>query len=120
MADSPGSSEPQSRRLALLTPDLAGRAQSAHDLAFVLEDAELAIQQFAAAGKRITAWDCWVLWPSGARARSLAHSGSFALPLDIDRAAEAAAAGMRLVQASWNRSPEYVGTTVYFTIELDD
>ncbi len=76
--------------------------------------------QLAAAGKRIAAWDCWVLWPSGARARSLAHSGSFALPVDVSRAAEAAVEGMRRVQAAWDRSPEYAETTLYFAIELAD
>lgn len=120
MTDSPGSINSDSRRLGLLTPELAGRAQSAHDLAFLLDDAELAISQLATAGRRVTSWDCWILWPSGARARSLAHSGSFALPLDVGRAAEVAVEVMRRVQESWDRSPEYAGTTLYFAIELAD
>lgn len=120
MADSPGSPDRHAGKLALLSPELAGRSLSATELAFGLADAELALGELAAAGHRVTAWDCWVAWPEGARARSLAHQGSFALPLDVARAAEAARDGMRRVQERWNRSSEYPGTTVYFTIELAD
>lgn len=115
--DSPAS---LSRHLALLTPELAGRTQSAHELAFLLDDAELAVRQFVAAGQRVTAWDCWVRFNSGARARSLAHSGSFALPLDVGRAGEAVIKGMRREQEKWDRSPEHPEATLYFTIELAD
>lgn len=120
MANSPGSPDPRARALALLPPELAGRSLSPTGLAFHLADAELALSHLAAAGHRVTAWDCWVLWPSGARARSLAHQGSFALPLDAARAAGVARDGMRGVQQRWDRSPEYPGTTVYFTLELSD
>ncbi|MHB1225481.1 MAG: hypothetical protein ACYC2G_15735 [Gemmatimonadaceae bacterium] len=119
MADSaPGSPDARARPLTFLPPELAGRSLSATELAFGLADAELALGHLAAAGHLVTAWDCWVAWPSGARARSLAHQGSFSLPLDVARAADAAADGMRRVQERWDRSPEYPGTTVYFTIEL--
>lgn len=118
MADSSVAPEVHARHLALLPQELAARSLSPYDLAFVLADAELALEQLASAGERVTAWDCWVLWPSGARARSLAHLGSFALPLDVARAAVAARDGMRRVQAAWDRSPEYPGASPYFTIEL--
>lgn len=118
MVDSPGTPDSRAPQLAFLPPELAGRSLSPHDLAFSLPDAELALDHLAADGHRVVAWDCWVLWPSGARARSLAYSGSFALPLDVARAAEAARDGMRRVQSRWERSPEYPGTTLYFTMEL--
>lgn len=118
MADTHDPAGARSGELALLPAGLAGRSLSEHGLAFTLADAELALEALAALGKLVTAWDCWVLWPSGARARSLAHAGSFALPLDVARAASAARDGMRRVQAAWDRSPEYPGATPYFTIEL--
>lgn len=50
----------------------------------------------------------------GGRARSLTHSGSFALPCDTHRAVEAARAGMQRAQARWDRDPEYQNAALYF------
>ena len=50
----------------------------------------------------------------GGRARSLAHSGSFALPGEAQRAADAARTGMQHAQARWDRDPEYPNATLYF------
>lgn len=50
----------------------------------------------------------------GSRAKSLSHAGSFALPRDVQRAADAARDGMQRAQTRWDRNPEYPNATLYF------
>lgn len=101
---------------ALLAPELAGRSLSQRDIVLVHDDAVLALEQLAAAGRRLESWEGWVQLPAGGRAASLAHPGSFALPMDARGAADMALRGMARAQAVWDRAPEYPGGTLYFRL----
>ena len=85
-----------------------------HLIILPLQAAIEAIDHFARAGRRLESWEGWVKMRDGGRARSLAHSGSFALPGEAQRAAEAARTGMQHAQARWDRNPEYPNATLYF------
>ena len=108
----------RARALALLPPGLAERSLSAHEIALLPDDAEQALRALSAGGHTVSAWEGWVRWPSGARARSLQHTGSFALPGDPHRAADTAIAGIRRAAERWERRPEYPDTVLFFTIEV--
>ena len=101
---------------ARLAPELAGRSLSQRDIVLVHDDAVLALEHLAGSGLRLEAWEGWVQLPTGGRAPSLAHPGSFALPLDVRGAADMALRGMARAQAVWDRAPEYPGGTLYFRL----
>lgn len=73
-----------------------------------------AIDHMAAQGCRLENWEGWVRMRDGGRARSLAHSGSFALSSDAARAADTAKAGMARARERWQRDPEYPGAELFF------
>ena len=75
-----------------------------------------AIAHFARAGRRLDTWEGWVKLRDGARAKSLEHTGSFAMPREADRAAQAAREGMQRAQARWDRDPENPGAALYFAL----
>ena len=78
-------------------------------------DAALAaIDHMTGQGRRLENWEGWVKMRDGGRARSLAHSGSFALASDAARAADTAKAGMARARERWERQPEYPGAELYF------
>lgn len=54
----------------------------------------------------------------GGRAKSLAHTGSFALAADPQRAAARARDGMQRSQERWDRNPEYPGALLYFGLSF--
>jgi hypothetical protein len=94
------------------------RQQSISPGAIILPlDAALeAIGHFARAGRRLETWEGWVKLRDGGRTKSLEHTGSFALPRDAERAAQAARDGMQRAQARWSRDPEYPGAALYFAL----
>ena len=78
-------------------------------------DAALAaIAHLTQHGRRLENWEGWVRLRDGTRAKSLSHSGSFALPRNATRAAESATAAIRKAHAFWERNPEYPGAELYF------
>jgi hypothetical protein len=104
--------------LDLLPPDLAAASRSRREIVLPLADAERAVEHLAKLGRRIEAWEGWLELPGGGRTRSLAQPGSFALPMDVRRAADAAREGMRRAHEAWARRPEYPDATLYFGLTL--
>lgn len=111
-----GSGDPRAINadLAALPPELARQSISPLLIMLPLDAAMQAIQHLTEHGRRLENWEGWVRLRDGSRAKSLAHSGSFALPRDAARAAERATAAMRTAHAAWERNPEYPGATLYF------
>ena len=100
--------------LAALPPELARQSLSRNSIILPLDAALQAITQLTRLGWRLENWEGWVQMRDGGRAKSLAHAGSFALPLDASRAAETAAAGIRRADESWRRNPEYPGALLFY------
>lgn len=104
--------------LELLPPDLAARSLSRRDIVLARADADAAIAHLAAAGRRIESWEGWVRMPTGSMTRSIVHSGTFALPMDVAKAAEQAAAGIAAAQARWDARPEYEGAELWYGLTV--
>jgi hypothetical protein len=102
--------------LSALPAEWATQSLSRSAIILPLDVALQAVAHLAGKGRTLEAWEGWVKMRDGGRAKSLAHSGSFALPTDPARAAEVASAGIRRSQAMWARDPEYPGASLY--IEL--
>jgi hypothetical protein len=100
--------------LDALPPELSEQSLSRALIILPLDGAIAAIAHLTDRGRRLENWEGWVRIRGGGRAKSLAHSGSFALPRDARRAAETAVAAMRKAKAAWDRSPEYPGGDLYF------
>ena len=96
-----------------LPAEMASQSLSRTVIILPADVALQAIALMAGKGRTLEAWAGWVRMRDGGRARSLAHSGSFALPRDSARAAEVAGAGIRRAQAMWSRDPEYPGASLY-------
>jgi len=116
----PGSTGSANADLAALPKDIA--AQSLSTLAIILprEQALAAIAHLSQNGRRLISWEGFVKFRDGTRAKSLAHGGSFALPRDAAKAAQVASAAIEKNQASWDRNPEYEGTTLYYGLTFGD
>lgn len=99
--------------LSALPPELASQSLSRTSIILPVDAALQAIAHLSGTGRRLQNWEGWVKMRDGGRAKSLAHSGSFALPSDAARAAEVASAGIRRSKAMWDRNPEYPGATLY-------
>ncbi|MBC7788418.1 MAG: hypothetical protein H7Z74_00620 [Anaerolineae bacterium] len=82
------------------------------------EDALLAVDHIAGTGRRIEAWEGWVQMPEGARTHSLAHPGSFALPMQPGPAADAARRTMAEAHAAWEHAPEYPKASLFFSLVI--
>jgi hypothetical protein len=102
--------------LADLPAALRQKSIAPSALILPLDDALEAIAHFQRAGRRLETWEGWVQLRDGGRARSLEHTGSFALPRDAERAAATAREGMQRAQARWARDPEYPGAALYFAL----
>jgi len=102
--------------LAALPPDIAQQSLTRSAIILPVDAALQALAHLARDGWRLECWEGWVKMRDGGRAKSLAHSGSFALPNDVARAAEVGSAGIRKSAETWKRTPEYPGATLY--IEL--
>lgn len=83
-----------------------------------LDAALEALEHLSRAPRCLESWEGWVRLQDGSRAKSLTHSGSFALPREPQRAAEIARAGMRRAQEHWDRNPEYPGARLYFSLSF--
>jgi hypothetical protein len=83
-------------------------------LVLAYADALKAIDEHAAEGRRIENWEGWVKFPTGMKAKSLAHSGTFALSRDPARAAATAKSGIERANQHWARDPEYPGAELWF------
>jgi hypothetical protein len=103
---------------ATLPPDLAEQSISRTSIILPLDAALRAIDHFTRQGYRVENWEGWVRMRDGARTRSLAHTGSFALSPDPARAAEAAIAGMRRADAAWQRNPEYPDAQLFYGLSF--
>lgn len=99
-----------------LPPDLAAKSLSRDEIMLGYEDAVRAVDHIARSGGRIEAWEGWVQMPGGSRTHSLAHPGSFALPMEAGPAAEAARSSMAEANAAWEHSPEYPNASLYFSL----
>ena len=97
-----------------LPPELAKQSISQASLILPLEAALQAIAHLTQNGRRLEQWEGWVRLRDGSRAKSLTHSGSFALSNDPARAAETATAAIRKAQVHWQRNPDYPGAELYF------
>lgn len=102
----------------LLPPELAARSLSTESIILPPEDLAPALEHARAAGRRVIAWEGWVKLPDGGRTRSLAHPGSFVLPLDGARAAETVQEQVGRAVETWARRPEYPGASLYVALEL--
>jgi hypothetical protein len=111
--DSASSQSKDDSSLAALPPELASQSLSRTNIILPVDAAIQAIAHLSGQGRRLENWEGWVKMRDGGRAKSLAHSGSFALPADPARAGEVAAAGIRRAKAMWDRNPEYPGATLY-------
>jgi hypothetical protein len=100
--------------LASLPQEIAAQSLSKTSVILPYDAALQAITLLTGRGRRLENWEGWVKMRDGGRARSLAHSGSFALSADPARAAETAAAGITRAHARWQRDPEYPGAALYF------
>lgn len=104
--------------LALLPPALARQSVSSRQILLPLEAALDALGQLAREGHRLEAWEGWLELPGGTHTQSLAHTGSFALPMDAERAAAVAAAGIRRAQERFDRAPEYPGARLFYRLTV--
>ena len=104
--------------LTLLPPDLVRQSLSTRDIVLALPDALRAVDHLLASGRRLEAWEGWVRLPDGGRTRSLAHAGSFALPMDPTQAAETARRAMERAQQAFERTPEYPGSALFFCLTV--
>jgi len=100
--------------LAALPAELSRQSLSHATVILPLDGAIAAITHLTGRGRRLENWEGWVRMRDGGRARSLTHSGSFALSRDPQRAADAAIAAMRKAQAAWDRNPEYPSAELFF------
>ena len=116
MAETGSSGDPTitNADLAALPPELSKQSLSRAVIILPLDGALQAIEILTQRGRRLENWEGWVRLRDGGRAKSLSHSGSFALSRDPKRAAETAQASMRKAKASWERNPEYRGGELYF------
>ena len=116
----PGSdARERARGLATLPPDLAQQSLSRTAIILPLAAAIAAVEQLAGQGHRLESWEGWVRMRDGARAKSLAHTGSFALPREPARAATSAIEGMKRADATWQRNPEYPGAQLFYGLTFD-
>jgi hypothetical protein len=119
-AGSSSSGAARNADLAALPDALASQSLSTTQIILACEQALEAIEHLTNAGRRVIAWEGWVKFRDGTRAKSLGHGGSFALPRDATKAAEVAKAGIAKAQERWNRDPEYFGATLYFGLTFGD
>lgn len=100
-------------------PDSIARQSLSSGMIILPHDAALeAIDHLTNAGHRLENWEGWVRLPDGGRAKSLSHSGSFALSTDPKRAAESGKAGISRARDRWQRDPEYPGAELYFGLSF--
>lgn len=104
--------------LTKLPPDLAARSLSQEEIMLAYEDAVRAVDHLAQIGVRLEAWEGWVQMPEGARTHSLAHPGTFALPMEAGPAAEVARRTMSEARDAWKRTPEYPDADLFFCLVL--
>jgi hypothetical protein len=97
-----------------LPAELASQSIAETMLILPLDAALRVVAVGAEQGRRLESWEGWVQLPDGGRAKSLAHSGSFALPRDAAAAAKRASDAMRSAQERWDRDPEYVNAKLFF------
>ena len=114
MAASGGDSFAAHADLAALPADLAAQSISRAMIMLPHDAALAAIVHLTQHGRRLENWEGWVRLRDGSRAKSLTHSGSFALSRDAARAAETASAAIRKAKAAWDRNPEFPGAELYF------
>jgi hypothetical protein len=100
--------------LAELPPELSKQSLSRGTIILPFDAALEAISVLTQQGWRLENWEGWVRMRDGGRARSLAHAGSFALPQDASRAADAGAMGIKRADEHWRRNPEYPGAQLYY------
>ena len=81
-------------------------------------DALAALDHLERAGLRVESWEGWVRLADGTRTKSLAHQGTFALPLDAAASVSAARDMIGQAQRRWDRTPEYAGGELYFKITV--
>jgi hypothetical protein len=105
--------------LSGLPPELAKQSLSPAKIILPLDAAIEALAHLTKNGRRLENWEGWVRLPDGSRAKSLTHSGSFALSPDPSRAAETATAAMRHACTYWERNPEYPGGQLYFGLTFE-
>jgi hypothetical protein len=106
--------------LAALPSELAKQSISNGVIMLPLAAAVQAIAILTQNGRRLENWEGWVKLRDGSRAKSLAHSGSFALSPDPARAAATATAAIEKAQARWARDPEFTGAELYFALTFGD
>jgi len=104
--------------LAALPPELSKQSLSRTTIILPKDAALQAITHLTKQGWRLENWEGWVRMRDGGRAKSLAHTGSFALPRDPARAAETAIAGIQRADAAWQRNPEYPGAQLFFGLSF--
>ncbi|HEY0970379.1 MAG TPA: hypothetical protein VGE02_05330 [Gemmatimonadales bacterium] len=104
--------------LSLLPAELAARSLSRESIILPPEDVPAALEHLAAVGRRVTAWEGWVTLPGGGRTRSLAHPGTFVLPLDGAQAAAIVREQVTHTVETWARRAEYPGASLYVALEL--
>ena len=119
-AGSSSSGPPKNADLAALPEALASQSLSTTHIILAREQALEAIEQLTKSGRRMVAWEGWVRFRDGTRAKSLGHGGSFALPRDATKAAEVAKAGIAKAQERWDRDPEYFGASLHFGLTFGD
>lgn len=99
-----------------LPPELATQSLAKTRIILPKGAALQAIDLLSSRGRLLESWEGWIRLADGGRVKSLSHLGSFALPRDAKRAADAARAGIDAAQRRWDRDPEYPNATLYFLL----
>ncbi|MGQ0713540.1 MAG: hypothetical protein ACT4PJ_07385 [Gemmatimonadaceae bacterium] len=107
-----------SSHLAMLPSELSERSLSRQDVVMRHDDALVALGHFGRAGLRVESWEGWVRLADGTRAKSLAHQGTFALPLESKASIDVTREMIAQAQQRWNRSPEYAGGELFFKLTV--
>ena len=119
MNDSAPGQSREDNPISALPAELASQSLSRTVIILPPDAALQALAHLASQGRTLQSWEGWVKMRDGGRAKSLMHGGSFALPKDPARAADAASAGIRQAQSRWSRDPEYPGAALYIELAYD-
>lgn len=104
--------------LTALPPELARQSLSKVLIILPFDAAIQAIAHLTQSGRLLESWEGWVQMRDGSRAKSLSHSGTFALSRDPARAAEVATGAIKRADATWKRNPEYPGAVLCYGLNF--
>ena len=113
--------------LSLLTPDLSRASISHNEIVLDYQSVLEAIDQLAAEGYAVTAWEGWLLYSDGRRGHSARHQGTMCIvsvanedaQRFVNRAADIARRTIHQAQLEWEQQPEFLGATLYYCLSIE-